>query len=342
MMAAAKPRAVPAGQDQATMQAIVQRRYGTVPEDVFRLEQTARPAAAPGEVLVCVGAAGVDRGTWHAMAGLPYLGRIALGLRAPKIEVPGMAVSGTVEAVGQDVTVLKPGDEVFGSCRGSFAQYSVTRAEKLARKPAGLTFEQAAALPISATTALRAVRDKGNVQPGQQVLVIGASGGVGTFAVQIAKALGAEVTGACSTAKTDLVAAIGADHVLDYTREDPVSGQRRYDVIIDIGGNRPLAHLRRALSPKGTLVITGGEDGGAWLGGMGRNFQAQLMSRFAGQSLTAPLVLERQADLMSLRDLVGSGAIRPVIERAYPLSEAAAAVRHLAEGRARGKLVITL
>lgn len=342
MTAAARPRPAPAGQGQVMMQAIVQRQYGTVPEDVFRLEQIARPAAAPGEVLVRVRAAGVDRGTWHAMAGLPYLGRIALGLRAPKIPVPGMAVSGTVEATGQDVTGLKPGDEVFGSCRGSFAQYSVARAEKLAPKPAGLTFEQAAALPISATTALRAVRDKGRVQPGQQVLVIGASGGVGTFAVQIAKALGAEVTGACSTAKTDLVAAIGASHVLDYTREDPVSGQRRYDVIIDIGGSRPLADLRRALSPKGTLVITGGEDGGAWFGGMGRNFQAQLMSPFLGQSLTAPLVLERQADLMSLRDLAGSGAISPAIERAYPLSEAAAAVRHLAEGRARGKLVISL
>jgi NADPH:quinone reductase-like Zn-dependent oxidoreductase len=325
------------------MQAIVQRRYGTAPEDVLRLERIAKPAVAPGEVLIRVRAAGVDRGTWHLMAGTPYLMRImGFGLRAPSTAVPGWAVAGTVEAVGSDVTELQPGDEVFGTCRGSFAEYVTARPGQLAAKPASLSFEQAAALPISATTALQAVRDQAKVQPGQHVLVIGASGGVGTFAVQIAKAFGAEVTGACSTAKTDLVRAVGADHVLDYSREDPTAGPHRYDVVIDIGGNRPVSHLRRALTPRGTLVITGGENGGSWLGGIGRNIGAQLLSPFVRQRLTAFVARERRADLMSLRDLVGRGAVTPAIERTYPLSQADAALRHLAEGRARGKVVISI
>jgi NADPH:quinone reductase-like Zn-dependent oxidoreductase len=237
---------------------------------------------------------------------------------------------------------VQPGDEVFGTCRGSFAEYVTARPGQLAAKPASLSFEQAAALPISATTALQAVRDQAKVQPGQHVLVIGASGGVGTFAVQIAKAFGAEVTGACSTAKTDLVRAVGADHVLDYSREDPTAGPHRYDVVIDIGGNRPVSHLRRALTPRGTLVITGGENGGSWLGGIGRNIGAQLLSPFVRQRLTAFVARERRADLMSLRDLAGCGAVTPAIERTYPLSQADAALRHLAEGRARGKVVISI
>ena len=343
MRTAERPGPAPAAAGQVMMQAIVQRRYGTTPEDVLRLEQIARPAIKAGEVLVRVRAAGVDRGTWHLMAGLPRLMRIAgLGLRAPKSPVPGWDVAGTVEAVGPDVTGLEPGDEVFGTGQGSFAQYATARASRLAPKPARLTFEQAAAVPVSATTALQALRDRANVRPGQHVLVIGASGGVGTFAVQIAKALGAEVTGVSSTAKADLVRAVGADHVLDYTREDPVAGQRRYDVIIDIGGNRRLAHLRRALAPKGTLVITGGEDGGRWFGGIGRNLRAQLLSLFVSQKLTAFVARQRPADLMTLRDLADSGAITPAIDRTYPLGQAAAAVRHLAEGRARGKVVISL
>jgi NADPH:quinone reductase-like Zn-dependent oxidoreductase len=318
--------------------AIVQRQYGLVPEDVLKLEQTARPVPAAGEVLVRVHAAGVDRGTWHLMAGLPYLARIAgAGLRAPRWPVPGWAVAGTVEAVGGDVTGVRPGDEVFGTCRGSFAQYTATR---LAPKPASLTFEQAAAVPISAVTALQALRDHAKLRPGQHVLVIGAGGGVGTFAVQIAKALGAEVTGACSTAKTDLVRELGADHVIDYTREDPVDGRHRYDVIIDIGGNRPLAHLRRALAPKGALVLTGGEDNGRWFGPLGRNIHAQLLSLFSSQTLTSFFGRESRADLLALRDLADSGAVCPAIDRVYPLDEAAAAVRHLAEGRAKGKVVI--
>ena len=343
MTTAMRPGPAPAGASQAMMQAIVQRRYGTAPEDVLRLEQIARPAVKAGEVLVHVRAASVDRGTWHLMAGIPYLMRIiGFGLRGPKTSIPGLAVAGTVEAVGQDVTGLAPGDEVFGSSRGSFAEYAVARASRLAPKPARLTFEQAAAVPVSAAAALQAVRDHAKVRPGQHVLVFGASGGVGTFAVQIAKALGAEVTGVASTAKTDLVRAVGADHVLDYTREDPVSGRRRYDVIIDIGGNRRLAHLRRALAPKGTLVVTGGEDGGRWLGGIGRNAWAQLLSPFVSQRLTAFVARERPADLVALRDLADSGAITPAIDRTYPLSQAAAAVRHLADGRTRGKVVITV
>jgi NADPH:quinone reductase-like Zn-dependent oxidoreductase len=341
MSTAIRPGPAPAAAGPVMMQAIVQRRYGAAPQDVLRLEQIARPAIKAGEVLVRVRAADVDRGTWHLMVGQPYLMRIiGFGLRGPKTPVPGLAVAGTVEAVGQDVTGLAAGDAVFGTARGSFAQYATGRADRLARKPARLSFEQAAAMPGSATTALQAVRDHANVRPGQHVLVIGASGGVGTFAVQIAKAFGAEVTGVCGPAKTDLVRAVGADHVIDYTREDPVAGRRRYDVIIDIGGNRRLAHLRRALAPEGTLVITGGE-GGRWLGGIGRNLRAQLLSPFVSQKLTAFVARQRPADLITLRDLADSGAITPAIDRTYPLSQAAAAVRHLADGRVRGKVVIS-
>jgi NADPH:quinone reductase-like Zn-dependent oxidoreductase len=342
MSTAIRPGPAPAAAGPVMMQAIVQRRYGAAPEDVLRLEQIARPAIKAGEVLVRVRAAGVDRGTWHLMAGQPYLMRIiGFGLRGPKTRVPGLDVAGTVEAVGQDVTGLAAGDAVFGTALGSFAQYAIARADRLALKPARLSFEQAAAMPGSATTALQAIRDHASLRPGQHVLVIGASGGVGTFAVQIAKAFGAEVTGVCGPAKTDLLRAVGADHVIDYTREDPVAGRRRHDVIIDIGGNRRLAHLRRALAPRGTLVITGGEDGGRWLGGIGRNLRAQLLSPFVSQKLTAFVARQRPADLITLRDLADSGAITPAIDRTYPLSQAAAALRHLAEGRVRGKVVIS-
>jgi NADPH:quinone reductase-like Zn-dependent oxidoreductase len=343
MTAAARPRPMPAAAGQVMMQAIVQRRYGTAPEDVLRLERIARPAMNDDGVLIRVRAAGVDRGTVHLMTGTPHLMRIlGFGLRAPKSPVPGWAVAGTVEAVGTKVTGLEPGDEVFGTCRGSFAQYAAARAGRLAAKPTSLTFEQAAAMPGSATTALQALRDKAKLRPGQHVLIIGASGGVGTFAVQLAKAFGAEVTGVCRTGKTDLVRALGADHVLDYTREDLTAGRHRYDVIVDIGGNRRLADLRRALAPTGTLVITGGEDGGALLGGIGRNLHAQLLSPFVSQKLTAFVARERRADLLTLRDMADSGAVTPAIDRSYPLSEAAAAIRHLIDGHARGKVVISV
>ncbi len=276
------------------------------------------------------------------MAGLPYLVRAGYGLRGPKIPVPGVDIAGTVEAVGREVTGFEPGDEVFGTGRGSFAQYAVAKAGRLAPKPASLTFEQAACVPISATTALQAVRDRARVRAGQRVLIIGASGGVGTFAVQIAKALGAEVTGVCSTAKTDLVRSVGADHVIDYTSEDFIDGRRRYDAVVDIAGNRRLARLRRALTPRGTLVIVGGENGGPWLGGIGRNFQASLLSPFVSQKLVAFIARQRRADLVCLSDMIDSGAVTPVIDRTFLLGQAAAAIRHVAEGRARGKVVLSV
>ena len=336
-------RQAPVATGQPMMQAIVQDRFGTAPEDVLRVERVARPAIAGDEVLVSVRAAGVGRGTWHLMAGLPYVMRIiGFGLRGPKAKVPGLAVAGTVAAVGPDAAGLAPGDEVFGTCAGAFAEYARARSGQLAPKPANLTFEQAAAVPDSGTTALQAVRDKAGVRAGQQVLIVGASGGVGSYAVQIAKALGAEVTGVCSTAKADLVRALGADHVIDYTREDITDGLRRYDVVIDIGGNRPLAQLRRALTPRGTLVITGGENGGRLLGGIERNLRASLVSPFLSQKLVAFIARQRRADLLALRDLIECGAVTPAVDRAYPLTEAPAAIRYLADGHARGKIVITL
>ena len=251
-----------------TMTAIVQDRYGSAPEDLFRLAEIDRPAIGDGEVLVRVHAASVDRGTWHIMSGLPYPIRLAgFGLRRPKYANPGRNLAGTVEAVGAGVTGFAPGDEVFGMSTSTFAEYATARPDKLAPKPANLSFEQAAAVPVSGGTALQAVRDHGRVQAGEKVLIIGASGGVGSFAVQIAKAFGAEVTGVCSTAKVDMVRALGADHVIDYTREDFADGGRRYDVILDIGGNARLSRLRRALTPRGRLVIVGGETDGRLLGG---------------------------------------------------------------------------
>ena len=337
----AEPTAATSG--PATMAAIVQRRYGTAPEAVLRLEQLPRPTIGDAEVLVRVRAASVDRGTWHLMAGLPYLMRIlGFGLRGPKARVPGLALAGTVEAVGKDVTGLEPGQEVFGTGSRALAEYAVARPDQLAPKPVNLTFEQAAAVPVSAATALQAVRDQAKVQPGQHVLIIGASGGVGTFAVQIAKALGAEVTGVASTAKVDLVRTIGADHVVDYRREDFADGSRRYDAIIDIGGNRRLSHLRRALTPTGRLVITGGENGGPWLGGIDRNLRAHLLSPFVTQRLGAFVTRQRHDDLVALRELIESGTIVPAVDRMYPLGDSPEAIRYLAEGHARGKVVISV
>jgi NADPH:quinone reductase-like Zn-dependent oxidoreductase len=326
-----------------TMKAIVQEEYGSVPEDVLRLEEIDKPTIGEDEVLVRVAAAGVDRGVWHLMAGLPYLVRLAgYGLRTPKTSVRGMDVAGTVEAVGQDVTAVEPGDEVFGIADGSFAEYAVAPAGKVAPKPVNLSFEQAAAVPVSALTALQGLRDHAKVQAGQKVLVVGASGGVGTFAVQIAKAFGAEVTGVCSTAKVDMVRAIGADHVLDYTREDFADGQHRYDVILDIGGNRRLSDLRRSLVPEGRLVIVGGETDGRWLGGTDRQLRALLLSPLVSQKLVTFVSSENSEDLMVLRDLIESGQMAPVMDTTYPLSEVPAAIRHLTEGQARGKVVITV
>ena len=322
------------------MQAIVQDRYGEA-NDVLRLEEVDLPVVGERQVLLGVHSAGVDRGVWHLMAGSPYAVRLAgYGIRAPKNRVRGREVAGRVEAVGTSVTTLQVGDEVFGIAEGSFAEYACAREDKLAPKPENLTFEQAAASTISALTALQGVRDGGQVQAGQNVLVIGASGGVGTFAVQIAKAFGAEVTGVCSTAKVDLVRSIGADHVIDYTKSDIAAAGQRYDVILDIGGNRSLKHLRRALTPRGTLVIMGGETGGRWIGGFDRGFRAMILSLVVGQKLRMLTNSENAEDLRVLTDLIESGKVTPVIDRIYPLSETPTAIQYMQDGGARGKLVI--
>jgi len=326
-----------------TMRAIVQDRYGTDPTEVLRLGTTARPAPGDAEVLVRVRAAGVDRGTWHLMTGLPRLMRLmGFGLGRPKQPNPGRGLAGTVVAVGRDVTGLARGDEVYGTGEGSFAEYCRADAARLAPKPANLTFEQAAAVPVSGATALQAVRDKARVVAGEKVLVVGASGGVGTFAVQIAKALGAEVTGVCSTAKTDLVSGLGADHVIDYSRADFADGTHRYDVIIDTGGNSRLSDLRRALAPAGRLVIVGGETGGRWLGGFDRQLRAAALSPFVRQKLGMLVSSEKGEDLSALGGLLESGRVIPALDLTFPLPEVPQAIRRLAEGGARGKLVVTL
>jgi NADPH:quinone reductase-like Zn-dependent oxidoreductase len=325
-----------------TMKAIVQDEYGTAPEDVLRLAEIARPTIGDDDVLLRVRAASVDRGTWHLMTGLPSLMRImGFGLRRPKARNPGRSGAGTVESVGKNVTGFGPGDEVYGTCEGSFAEYARARPGKLAPKPANLSFQQAAAVPVSALTALQGVR-KAQVQAGQEVLIVGASGGVGTFAVQIAKAFGADVTGVCSTAKMEFVRALGADHVVDYTREGFADGEHRYDVILDIGGNTRLSQLRRALTPGGRLVIVGGETDGRWLGGFDRQLRAALLSPLVSQKLGMLTASENSEDLMVLRDLIESGQIAPAVDRTYPLSEAPAAIRYMIEGHARGKVVITV
>ncbi len=323
------------------MQAVLQDSYGAT--DVFRLGRIPRPEIADHEVLLRVHAAGLDRGTWHMMAGRPYLIRIlGFGFRRPKNRVPGIDVAGTVAAVGSAVSRVAVGDEVFGMSRGSFAEYAAVREDKLARKPANLTFEQAAVVPISAGTALQALSDSGRVEPGQKVLVLGASGGVGSYAVQLAKAFGAEVTGVCSTPKVDLVRSLGADHVLDYTREDFADGSHRYDLVLDIAGNPTLSRLRRALTPNGTAVIVGGEEGGRWTGGFGRSLRAPVLSPFLRQRLTMLASKERASDLERLTPLLEGGSVTPRIDRTYSLDRVPEAMRHLEAGKARGKVAISI
>jgi NADPH:quinone reductase-like Zn-dependent oxidoreductase len=323
------------------MRAIVQDAYGSV--DVLHLAEVDKPDIAASEVLVQVRAAGLDRGTWHLMTGQPYLMRLmGFGLRRPKNRVSGLDVAGTVVAVGAEVTRFRAGDEVFGIARGSFAEYAAAREDKLAHKPANLSFEQAAVVPISGSTALQALRDAGRVEAGQKVLVIGASGGVGTYAVQLAKAFGARVTGVCSTAKVDLVRSIGADDVIDYTRQDFADGSQHYDLILDIGGNSRLSRLRRALTPTGTLVIVGGEEGGKLTGGFGRSLRAPVRSLFVRQRLTMLASKEHHTYLEALRPLIEAGQVTPAVDKTYPLAEVAAAMRHLEAGHARGKIAITI
>jgi NADPH:quinone reductase-like Zn-dependent oxidoreductase len=324
---------------EATMRAIVQCAYGFT--DVLELRELDRPELRDDEVLLRVQAAGVGPDVWHLMAGVPYMVRLAFGLRRPRRPVPGWDGAGRVEAVGATVTRFEPGDEVFGSCEGSFAEYARAKADKLAPKPANLTFEQAAAVPVSGVTALQALRDKGRVRADQRVLVIGASGGVGTFAVELATAYGAQVIGVCGPAGAELVRSLGATDVIDYTREEITDRPGRYDVVVDAAGNRPLSVLRRVLAPRGTLVIVGGEDAGRWLG-IGRQLRAALLSPFVRQRLGTLLAVTRDADLLALKELAEQGKVTPVIDRTYPLADAAAAVRHLKEGHPRGKIVLTI
>lgn len=324
-----------------TMRAVVQDTYGGA--DTLRVERIARPAVGPDEVLVRVHAAGLDRGTWHLMTGKPYLMRVAgMGFRGPKVRVPGRDLSGTVASVGDAVTGFTVGEEVYGVGRGSFAEYAVARADKLARKPVNLTFEQAAVVPISAATALQALTDHGRVEPGQHVLVIGASGGVGSYAVQLATALGAQVTGVASTDKLDLVRSLGADHVIDYTREDFAGIGERFDLILDIGGNPSLSRLRRALTPTGTAVIVGGEHGGNLTGGMNRTLRALALSRFVGQRFANFINKERASDLDRLTGFIEAGQVIPSIDRTCPLERVPEAMRHLEAGLVRGKVAITV
>jgi NADPH:quinone reductase-like Zn-dependent oxidoreductase len=326
---------------QQRMKAIVQDQYGAA--DVLRVDEIDRPTIGADEVLIRVHAAGLDRGTWHYMAGMPYLFRLmGPGLRKPKNPVLGLDVAGVVVAVGADVTRFKTGDEVFGISKGSFAEYASAREDKLARKPANLTFDQAAVVAISGLTALQSVVDVGRVQAGQQVLIVGASGGVGTYAVQIAKASGAQVTGVCSTAKLDLVRSLGADHVIDYTQEDFADGHQRYDLILDIGGNSPLPRLRRALTATGILVLVGGEDGDRWTGGMGRQLKAVTLSPFLRQRLTMKTPKEHYTDLERLTRLIEAGDLIPTVDKTFTLDRAPDAMRHLESGKARGKIVITV
>ncbi len=325
--------------EENTMKAIVQHKYGS--PDVLKLQEVDKPEIGNEDVLVRVHAAGVHIGDWHLMTGQPYLMRVmGFGFRAPRARVRGIDVAGTVEAVGRNVTRFQAGDEVFGTCDGAFAEYASAREDMLAPRPLNLTFEQAAAVPTSAFTALQALRT-GGIQPGRKVLVVGASGGVGIFAVQIARSFGAEVTGVCSTAKLEMVRALGADHVVDYTREDFTRGGPRYDLMLDMGGNRSLSQLRRALTPRGTLVLVGGEGGDRWIG-IGRSLQALVVSPFVRHNLRPLASAPNNADLLTLKELIEAGKVTPIIDRTFPLSEAADAIRFLKAGHARGKIVITV
>ena len=323
------------------MKAIVQDRFGSA--DVLEFRDIGDPVVGENDVMVRVHAAGCGPDVWHLMTGQPYFVRVMPGFYKVRSGVRGRDVAGTIEAVGAKVTGFRPGDEVMGIAEGSFAELAVARPDKLVPKPAGLTFEQAAALPISGLTAVQAIRDVAKVQLGQRVLVIGAGGGVGTLTVQVAKAFGAEVTGVCSTSKMDLVRSVGADHVIDYTREDFADGSRRWDVIVDTAGRRPVRQLRRALTPQGTLAIVGGDGGGRWTGGFFRQIlRAPLLSVFSGQKLRPLVSNENQEDLEALTALVEAGKVTPVVGKTYPLADAAGAIRELERGHARGKIVVTV
>jgi NADPH:quinone reductase-like Zn-dependent oxidoreductase len=323
------------------MKAMTRSVYGSA--EVLHLNEVAKPVIGDDDVLIRAHAAGVGPDVWHMMTGLPYLVRLGAGLRAPRNHGMGRDVAGVIEAVGVNVTTLQPGDAVFGVCEGALAEYACTRADRLAPKPVNLTFEEAAAVPVSACAALHGLRDRGETQSGQTLLIIGASGGVGTFAVQLGKAFGAEVTGVCSTAKVGLVRSLGCERVIDYTSEDFADGAHRYDLILDTAGRRPLSELRRALSPRGTLVIVGGEGGGRWAGGFDRMIvRTILLSPFVGQKLRPLVSTERREDLLVLKDLIEAGTVTPVVSRTFPLAEAGDALADADEGHGLGKTIITV
>lgn len=322
------------------MKAMVQSAYGS-PDDVLSLEDVAKPVAKDDEVLLRVGAAGVNWADWSAVRGMPYIMRLMYGLRKPRNGVGGLDVAGTVEEVGAKVTTLQPGDEVFGQCQGAFAEYGRAKAKNLAPKPRGLTFEQAAAVPMAGLVALQALRDVGKVQPGQKVLVNGASGGIGTFTVQIAKTFGVEVTGVCSTGNLDMVRSIGADHVVDYTKEDFTQNGKLYDFILDMADKHSIADRRRVLTPRGTLIPNSGE-GGPWFGSVGRIIGARARSPFMSQKLAPFLSLPKTEDLLTLMNLIETDQVTPVIDQALPLSELPRAIAYVGAGHARGKTVITV
>jgi NADPH:quinone reductase-like Zn-dependent oxidoreductase len=326
------------------MKAIVQDRYG--PPDVLQLRDVDEPVPADNEVLVRVHAAALNARDWHVMRGDPYLARLSaeFGLSAPKVKIRGTDFAGRVETVGRAVTRFRPGDAVFGDANGAFAEYVCVPGELVEPKPANLTFEQAAAMPLAGNTALMALREAARVQPGQHVLINGASGGVGTFAVQIAKAFGAVLTGVCSTRNVDLIRSIGADHVIDYTREDFTRTGRRYDAVLDLVGNRSLSELRRALTPTGTLILSGGgvSNGGSLIGPLALIIRGQALSRFVRHRLVVLTATPSQENLATLRNLAESGTIAPIIDRTYPLSEVPDAIRYLEAEHARAKVVITV
>jgi NADPH:quinone reductase-like Zn-dependent oxidoreductase len=324
-----------------TMRAIVQRSYGTA--EVLEREAVDIPTIGEKEVLIEVHCAALDRGTWHLMTGTPYLIRIlGFGFMRPKQPIPGLDVAGRVVEVGSDVSRFAPGDEVFGIANGSFADYTVAKEDKLIAKPQGMTFEAAAAATVSGITALEALTDVGKVQAGQKVLIVGASGGVGTYAVQLAKALGAEVTGVASAAKADFLHSLGADHVIDYETSYLVDSVRRYDLIVDIGGRNKVSSLRRVLTPQGALVFVGGEGGNLVTGGIGRQLAASLLSLFLKQRLTMFISSEDYSIIQRLSEFIQSGAVTPTIGQSFDLNDAPAAMHELEAGNARGKTVITV
>ena len=321
------------------IKAIVQDRYGS--PDVLEFKEVDKPAAKENEVLVRIRAAAVSIGNWHLLRGIPYAMRPAVGLFKPKHEIPGLDLAGEVEAVGRGVKQFQAGDEVFGWCDGAFAEYACVAEDHLLAKPDNLTLEQSAAVGDSAFTALNAVRDQGKVQPGQKVVINGASGGVGTFAVQIAKSFGADVTAVCSTSNAEMVRSIGTDQVIDYTQEDFTQDPQRYDVMLDLVGNRSLSDCRRALTPQGTYVLVGVSDMGRWLG-LARQIKLLSSSPFVRQRMRIFLTRHTRDDLVVLKELVEAGKVTPVIDRRYQLSEVPEALRHQGEGHSRGKIVISI